>query len=162
MWTFGEEITEVRFMVEEDKMELEYLCRMEFKYGEGGFTQLTPFGGTEGQGYGVGVGVVKGERLEGSLRWSNTPRRRSDGVLLPDTDGLIETMDGARIFFSLRGYSLPKDTPTSRILLSSITFATDDSRCSWLNTAFGVQDGDIDLKSGVIWASTFLCKSEHQ
>jgi hypothetical protein len=132
-------------------MELEYLCRMEFKYGEGGFTQLTPFGGAEGQGYGIGVGVVKGEQLEGSLRWSNTPRRRSDGVLLPDTDGLIETVDGARIFFSVRGYSLPKNTPTSRILLSSITFATDDFRYSWLNTAFGIQDGDVDLKRALSW-----------
>jgi hypothetical protein len=141
-------------------MKLEYLCKMEFRYDEAGFTQLTPFGGTEGQGYGGGVGEAKGARLEGSLRWSNTPRRRSDGVLLPDTDGLIETVDGARIFFSLRGYSLPKDTPTSRFLLSSITFATDDPRYSWLNTAFGIQDGEIDLKKGSILASTFLCQSE--
>jgi hypothetical protein len=141
-------------------MKLEHFCDMEFRYDEAGLTQLTPFGGTEGQGYGVGMGDVRGERLEGTFRWSNTPRRRSDGVLLPETDGLIETVDGGRIFFSVRGYSLAKDTPTSRVLLSSITFATDDPRYSWLNTAFGIQDGDVDLKKGSILASTFLCKSE--
>lgn len=141
-------------------MELEHLCDIEFRYDQAGLTQLAPFGGTEGQGYGVGVGSVKGDRLEGSLRWSNTPRRRSDGVLLPDTDGLIETLDGARIFFSVRGYSLARQTPTSRVLLSSITFATEDPRYSWLNKSFGVQDGDIDLKQGTIWARTFLCNSE--
>jgi hypothetical protein len=141
-------------------MNLEYLCEMEFKYDEAGFTQVTPFGGTEGQGYGVGIGTVKGERLEGSLRWANTPRRRSDGVLLPKTDGLIETVDGARIFFSVRGYSLAKETPTSRVLISSVTFATDDQRYSWLNTSFCIQEGDVDLKQGLIRAPTFVCKSE--
>lgn len=141
-------------------MELEHLCDMEFRYDDAGLTQLAPFGGSEGQGYGSGIGTVKGDRLEGRLRWSNTPRRRSDGVLLPDTDGLIQTEDGARIFFSIRGYSLAKDTPTSRVLLSSITFATDDPRYSWLNTSFGIQDGDVDLKQGSILARTFLCISE--
>ncbi len=141
-------------------MELEHLCDMEFKYDESGLTQLAPFGGTEGQGYGGGVGTVAGDRLEGSLRWSNTPRRRSDGVLLPDTDGLIHTSDGARIFFSVRGYSLAKDTAGKRVLLSSITFATEDPHYSWLNTSFGIQDGDVDLERGSILARTFLCVSE--
>lgn len=54
-------------------MKLEYLCKMEFRYDEAGFTQLTPFGGTEGLGYGTGIGSVKGDRLEGQLRWSTHP-----------------------------------------------------------------------------------------
>lgn len=141
-------------------MKLEHLCDMEFKYDDAGLAVLSPFGGTEAQGYGVGGGTVHGERLEGTLRWSNAPRRRSDGVLLPDTKGLIESVDGAKIFFELRGYSVARATPTSRLLLSSITFGTEDPRYSWLNTCFGVQEGDVDLRQGSITAATFLCRSE--
>jgi len=139
-------------------MRLEHFCDMEFRYDTAGFAVLAPFGGAEAQGYGVGTGTVTGDRLAGTIRWSNTPRRRGDGVLLPDTDGIIATSDGARVFFSMRGYSLAKATPVSRVLLSSITFAADDERYAWLNTAFGVQEGDVDLGQGLIKASTFLCR----
>lgn len=42
--------------------------------------RITPFPGHDAVSYGTGVGEVRGDRIEGAVRWSNWPRRRSDHV----------------------------------------------------------------------------------
>jgi hypothetical protein len=41
--------------------------------------------------------------LRGTVVWSNYPRRRADGRMLPNVRGLITTQDGASILFEFRG-----------------------------------------------------------
>src|SRR5215470_19219666 len=55
--------------------------------------------------YVTGDGHVTGERLSGSVRWTNHPRRRADGTWLPDFHGVISTNDDAQILFSFSGYN---------------------------------------------------------
>ncbi len=79
--------------------------------GELEFDEATEVGfatyGDDGDwfGYVAGGGRVTGERLSGGLRWTNHPRRRADGVWLPDFQGVISTDDGVQILFSFRGYN---------------------------------------------------------
>ena len=128
-------------------MRLEPIFEMELDYA-GGFFVIAPYGGTEGAGYGSGEGRVTGERVSGSVRWSNHPRRREDGVLLPDAHGVIETNDGARILFHLGGYSsVIEGEAAKRGILSPATFATDDDRYRWLNDVVAVGEGIIDFRT---------------
>ena len=128
-------------------MRLEPLFAMDLDY-EDGFFVIAPYGGTEGAGYGSGRGSVSGERVRGAVRWSNHPRRREDGVLVPDAHGMIETDDDARIVFHLGGYSTAVEgSPTTRAIVSPATFATDDDRYRWLNNVVAVGEGTIDFRT---------------
>lgn len=128
-------------------MRLEPLFDIDLDY-EDGFFVIAPYGGTEGIGYGSGRGRVSGERVAGAVRWSNHPRRREDGVLVPDAHGVIETDDGARIVFHLAGYSTPIEaSSTKRAIVSPATFASDDDRYRWLNDVVAVGEGTIDFET---------------
>jgi len=41
--------------------------------------------------------------MAGQVRWVNHPRRRSDGRMLPDASGIVQTDDGARVMFRMQG-----------------------------------------------------------
>ena len=128
-------------------MRLEPLFEMALDY-EDGFVVIAPYAGAEGIGYGGGKGRVSGDRINGSVRWSNHPRRREDGVLLPDAHGLIETEDGARVVFHLGGYSVATpDSPARRGIVSPASFATDDDRYRWLNDVVAIGEGVIDFET---------------
>ena len=83
-------------------MRLEYLCDLALGYRDG-FVLVRPYGGEEGTGYGELHGTVTGEKLAGLVSTVNHQRRRSDGTMLPDLHGLVETTDGARVLFSAQG-----------------------------------------------------------
>jgi hypothetical protein len=70
-----------------------------------GFTIVSPYGSEEGIAYDEGRGTATG-RIEGTVVWSNYPRRRMDGRMPPNLRGLISTDDGASILFELRGNNL--------------------------------------------------------
>jgi hypothetical protein len=128
-------------------MRLEPIFDMDLDY-EDGFFVIAPYGGTEGTGYGSGGGRVSGERVTGAVRWSNHPRRREDGVLMPDAHGVIETDDGARIVFHLGGYSTAiEGSSTKRAIVSPAGFATDDDRYRWLNDVVALGEGTIDFQT---------------
>jgi uncharacterized protein DUF3237 len=128
-------------------MRLEPLFHMDLDY-EDGFFVLAPYGGTEGAGYGSGKGRVSGDRVSGAVRWVNHPRRREDGVLVPDAHGVIETEDEARIVFHLGGYSTPiEGSPSVRLIVSPASFATDDDRYRWLNDLVAIGEGTIDFQT---------------
>ncbi len=128
-------------------MRLDPIFEMDLDY-EDGFFVIAPYGGTEGVGYGSGRGRVSGERVTGAVRWSNHPRRREDGMLVPDAHGVIETDDDARIVFHLGGYSTAMEgSATKRAIVSPATFATDDERYRWLNDVVAVGEGTIDFQT---------------
>lgn len=141
-------------------MKLEPLFEMELDY-EGGFFLLAAHGEQEGVGYGDGRGRVSGDRLGGSVRWSNHPHRREDGVLEPDAHGVIETGDGARVVFHLGGYSHPvPGSPALRSIVSPATFATDDERYRWLNDVVAVGEGTIDFETLRLRFRYYACVNE--
>lgn len=76
-------------------MHLDKLCSLEARYLDGHFPN--PYGDESGPGWGIGEGTVSGERLSGTIKWSNHPSVRSDGVALPDLRALISTADGAKV-----------------------------------------------------------------
>ena len=89
-------------------MRLKPLCTLELAYREeslyqGKFVVARPYDSKEASAYGEGDGWVKGEKLQGTLRWVNRPHCRTDGVWLPNLHGVIQTEDGASILFSLQG-----------------------------------------------------------
>ncbi len=142
-------------------MRLEYLCDMELTYREeplyGGKHKLVrPYGSEEGTVYGEGEGQVTGPRLQGQARWVNHPHRRSDGVLLPDTHGIIMTADGAAILFALQGRTFFADGKGNQLLW--VTFEAEDEQYRWLNTAFCVLEGVII--AGSMQARVYECMNE--
>jgi hypothetical protein len=127
-------------------MRLDLLGEMELVYRDSSFGEkfilARPFGGEEGSGYGEGEGTIKGERINGTLRWVNHPHRRSDGSMLPDAHGIIKTADGAIVFFAMQGRTVWVGE-TGRQLLS-VTFESQDERYKWLNNTYCVLEGAID------------------
>jgi hypothetical protein len=83
---------------------LEPWYRATFTTPESWAVQLPGPGGGEGQSFLIAEGRCSGA-VSGRLRAANYPRRRSDGVLLPDFRGAIETDDGATLMFSWHGYT---------------------------------------------------------
>lgn len=144
-------------------MRLEHLCDMEFVFQEMSelgtkFLLIHPYGGEEGSGYGEGTGTVTGPRLQGGLRWVNHPHRRSDGAMLPDTHGVVQTDDGATVMFSLQGRTF-FDGDTGKQLLLTL-FEAEDERYQWLNTTLCVLEGLIDAEHLVMRARVFACQHE--
>ncbi len=123
-------------------MRLEFLFDAEFAY-QGGLELTRPYGGKEGQGFGVGTGTVQGERVRGTLQWSNYPRLREDGVLLPDARGRIETEDGAHILFAIQGYAIRKAQGSGRTVIHTMTFKTQDGAYQWLNLVYALGEGRV-------------------
>jgi hypothetical protein len=127
-------------------MRLEPLCTLEWSYEEGGrvgggYVLLRPFGGDDGAGYGEGRGTVAGERLAGTCVWSNHPRRRGDGRMLPDVHGLIVTGDGADVLFELGGITVFDGDRGGQNLIGM--FTAEDRRYAWLNDLVCVAEGVI-------------------
>jgi hypothetical protein len=137
-------------------MRLEHLLDMEFRYAEP-IDMIFPFNGREGQGYGGGDGTATGGRVRGSLKWSNWPRIRKDGTVQPDITGVIHTDDGAKIVFRSDGYSINDPERESRTVIGGTTFLTDDQRYSWINTVYALQEGAIDLATGVVQVRYYEC-----
>lgn len=141
-------------------MRLEPLCRLTMRYAEGAWPR--PFGGEEGAGYGWGEGSVSGDVVHGSLRWSNAPRRREDGVWTPNLRGVLRTDDGAEILVSMHGQSVQERTAdgVGRAILARVEFLTEHDRYRWLNTSFVVGEGEIDEETEVWWLEAFVCVNE--
>src|SRR5436190_9645870 len=118
-------------------MKLVPLCTMTSRRIDHAYTDALP--GGERIGWVVGEGRVEGERLAGTLRRSNVPHHRADGVNVDTTDGVITTADGASIFYALRGLAvLDPSAPPARDILASVTFRTSAAAYAWLNSVFAV------------------------
>jgi len=126
---------------------LELLSVFRWSYDEGarvpapGYALVSAYGGDEGIGYGEGRGTATG-RIDGDVVWSNSPRRRSDGQMLPNVRGLITTSDGAAILFELRGRTIFGEDGLGRQNLVG-WFESDDGRYRWLNDVVCIAEGMI-------------------
>jgi hypothetical protein len=140
-------------------MRLEPICELRMKYEEGAW--LAPFRADERQGYGTGGGLVAGAKLQGTMRWSNHPRRREDGVWCPDLHGRIDTPDGAKVLISVKGYSILEATPTvRRAIVAAVWWQADDDRYQWLNYVLGIGEGEIDEETEEWWLRVYGCLNE--
>lgn len=144
-------------------MRLDYICDIELAYRAEpaygtDFVLVRPYGGQEGTGYGEGDGTLTGPRLRGKARWVNHPHRRSDGVMMPDTHGVIVTDDAATILFSFQGRTLFEGSTGTQLLL--VTFEAEDERYRWLNTSLCVLEGLIDSRTSKMYARIYACVNE--
>jgi uncharacterized protein DUF3237 len=123
-------------------MRLEHLFDLDLRY-EGDYVVVRPYGGQDGIGYAAGAGRAIGPRVEGSVRFSNNPRVRGDGVLLPALDGTIATDDGARVVFSSTGLGKKEDGGRRYRATLAMTLESDDERYAWLNDSLYVADAKV-------------------
>lgn len=139
-------------------MHVDPLCVMELDYTSD-FHLVRPYGNESGIGWGVGDGTVTGERLSGDVQWSNHPRRRGDGVMLPNARGVITTAEGAEVFFDLTGRTVfvEKDGGTVGRQLLMTLFESEDERYAWLNTKVCMTEGVI---GETVHFEVFLCESD--
>ena len=78
---------------------LEPLYRITFTTPEAWQVGLAGANGTERQSFLIAEGRSEG-RLSARYRGANFPRTRTDGTLLPDFRGVLETDDGATVLFA--------------------------------------------------------------
>jgi hypothetical protein len=130
---------------------------------EGGFHFVGPYEGGAGIGWGIGSGTASGERLQGTLRWSNHPSGRGDGVMLPWTRGVVLTDDGAEVMFDLTGRTVFVDQPSGekvgRQLLMTLLESENESY-KWLNNTVCMTEGKIDPERLVMHMEVWLCYAE--
>lgn len=130
-------------------MQVEELCELHLRYDEDGVVVARPFGPDgEGQAFGMGTGRAEG-RISGTVRWANFPRRRSDGVFLPDIRGAIATADGD-VLFEMHGISLVPDEHDRRHLVGTARFVTEIADLRFLLDSVAVFEGSLDVESGDI------------
>jgi Protein of unknown function (DUF3237) len=123
-------------------MRLEHLFDLDLRY-EGEYVIVRPYGGLDGVGYASGAGRATGPHVEGSVRFSNNPRVRGDGVLLADLSGAITTDDGARIVFSQTGLGRKDTNGRTFSVALAMTLESDDERYAWVNEALCVAEAFV-------------------
>jgi Protein of unknown function (DUF3237) len=123
-------------------MRLEHIFDLDLRY-EGEYVVVRPYGGLDGVGYAAGAGRASGPRVQGSVRFSNNPRVRGDGVLLADLAGAIVTDDDARIVFSIMGLGRKNENGRSFDVALALTLESDDERYAWANDALCVAQATV-------------------
>jgi len=127
-------------------MKLVPLYRVRFEYPQGWDVALAGDQSTEGQHFYVAHGRCEG-RLRGAFHGANHPRRRGDGTFEPDFQGIIETEEGATVFFEYRGYGRAYPVGRRQIVVAA-THLCDDPRYTWLNDSLAVGVGEVRTGEG--------------
>jgi hypothetical protein len=122
-------------------MRLEPLYTVTFTTPEAWSVEVTSDAGIEGRGFLLAEGRSRG-RLSARYRAANFPRKRSDGALVPEFRGVLETDDGAVILFEWQGLAVLGDSGM-RQLLGSLMHTTDDPRYRWLNDRVCAVEGEV-------------------
>src|SRR5918911_1895838 len=122
-------------------MRLDPLYRVTFTTPEAWSVEVTSDAGIEGRGFLLVEGRSVG-RLSARYRAANFPRKRSDGVLVPEFRGVLETDDGGAILFEWQGLAVLTDS-SMRQLLGSLVHTTDDPRYRWLNDRVCAVEGEV-------------------
>lgn len=144
-------------------MKLELLFEGEYVYGGALEVVVSPFDEDKCvQLFGGGDGRVWGDVVTGPVEWVNAPRFRSDGVFTPNVRGLIRTEDGARLRYDTQGFSemTRPETPNLRRIVATIRFYSKAETLSWLNTAVAIEEGMIDVSTGLIRTRAYLCRHD--
>ena len=95
----------------------------------------------EGRSFLLAEGRSTG-RLSARYRAANFPRERTDGTLVPEFRGVLETDDGATVLFEWQGLAVLGDSGM-RQLLGSLVHTTDDPRYRWLNDRVCAVEGEV-------------------
>ena len=122
-------------------MKLLPLYRVRFSYPQGWEVALTSPTSTESQHFYLAEGICEG-RLQGTFRGANHPRRRGDRTFEPDFQGIIETTDGAAIFFKYQGYGRAYPIGRRQIVVSAFHLSDHDNY-RWLNDSLAVGVGEV-------------------
>lgn len=122
-------------------MKLVPLYRVRFAYPEGWEVRLGSSDSTEGQHFYLAEGRCEG-RIRGTFRGANHPRRRGDGTFEPNFQGVIETPEGATIFFEYRGYGRAYPVGRRQIVASAFHLS-DHADFKWLNDTLSVGVGEV-------------------
>jgi Protein of unknown function (DUF3237) len=139
-------------------MKLEPLYRVRFIYPKGWDVVITGPGGTEEQHFYLAEGRCEG-RISGRFQGANHPRRRTDLTFVPDFQGVIETDDGAVIFFDYRGYG--RAYPEGRRqIVASARHLSQDERYRWLNDVVCVATGEVRARPDAVSPDLFLDVAE--
>jgi hypothetical protein len=124
-------------------MKLEPLYRATFAYPDAWAVDL----GSEQQHFFLAEGRCEG-RIAGVLRGANHPRGRADGTFLPDFQGVIETEDGATVWFDWGGYGRAYPAGRRQIVGWGLHLC-DDDRYRYLNDSVCALAGEVrTLESG--------------
>jgi hypothetical protein len=120
---------------------LKPLYTVRFRYPEAWDVELTGPGGTEEQNFLFAEGACTG-KLTGRFRGANHPRRRVDHSYSMDIQGIIETEDGATVFFDYKGYgrAYPKGR---RQVVGAAWHLSDHENYKWLNNSICVISGEV-------------------
>jgi hypothetical protein len=122
---------------------------MTMKYTRGWSVQLGNPQPSESQHFFLGEGRCEG-RIAGTFHAANHPLRRTDGTFIPDVQGVIETDDGATIYFDHRGYG--RAYPEGRRQVVAVgTHLSSDDRYRWLNDSVAAAVGEVrSLEAGEV------------
>ena len=121
-----------------------------------------------------GVGKVRGDMLRGRIKMSffaldcayllvqaGVDPGPGQHLCKESDGGVIETEDGAKIFFDTRGYGLRGADPSFpkrwRLAMTAQS-STTDKRYKWLNTAFGLWEGQFDEEKGTANYKAYIRK----
>ncbi len=122
-------------------MRLEPLYTVTFTTPEAWSVGVAADAGIEGRSFLLAEGRSTG-RLAARYRAANFPRKRSDGAVVPEFRGVLETDDGAAILFEWQGLAVLSDSGIRR-LLGSLLHTTDDPRYRWLNDRVCAVEGEV-------------------
>ena len=122
-------------------MKLLSLYRVRFTYPEGWTVSLSSEDSTESQHFFLAEGNCEG-RIAGTFRGANHPRRRGDRTFEPNFQGIIETTDGATIFFEYWGYGRAYPVGHRQIVISAFHLS-DHQNYRWLNDSLAVGVGEV-------------------
>jgi hypothetical protein len=122
-------------------MRLEPLYTVTFTTPEAWSVEVASDAGIEGRGFLLAEGRSAG-RLSARYRAANFPRKRSDGALVPEFRGVLETDDGAVILFEWKGLAV-FSASGMRQLLGSLVHTTDAPRYRWLNDSVCAVEGEV-------------------
>jgi|SRR5580704_6580285 hypothetical protein len=141
-------------------MHVDRFCSMDLKYTD--FHMARPDGNESGLGWGGGDGTVAGEQLSGGAQWSNQPRRRGDGVMLPQRPWRHHRSRGSGGLLRSDGtHRLRRKGRRNfgRQLLMTL-FESEDERYAWLNNKVCMAEGTINPRTLTMHFEVYSCESD--
>ncbi len=133
--------------------------------------------GREGEFLGNGKGVLTGEKIRGTIRFSFYSRNcayllvkgrtppKGQHLCYTNPGGYITTEDGAEIRFDAKGYGLRglnPDKPHLWVLTSALQFHSDNERYNWLNNKLGLWEGEFDERQAKAHYTAYFQDREFQ
>jgi hypothetical protein len=142
-------------------MRLDELCVLELRYTTD-FHYVSPYEGQSGKGWGLGEGTAAGDRLNGTLVWSNHPTGRGDGAMQPAARGVITTSEDASVMFDFSGRTVfvERDGRTTGRQLLMTLFESEHESYRWLNDTVCMTEGAVDPERMVMRARVYVCVPE--